>query len=60
MKVNKYDRQIRLWGHNGQKKLSEAKVALLGSSGAGVEALKNVVLPGVGHVDIWADGNVTQ
>lgn len=35
-------------------------MALLGSSGAGVEALKNLVLPGVGHVDIWADGNVTQ
>jgi len=36
MKINKYDRQIRLWGATGQKKLAEAKVALLGCSGAGI------------------------
>ena len=35
-------------------------MALLGSTGAGVEALKNLVLPGVGHVDIWAEGSVSQ
>lgn len=50
MKVNKYDRQIRLWGQNGQRRLGEAKVALLGASGAGIEALKNLVLPGVGNI----------
>lgn len=50
MKVNKYDRQIRLWGQSGQRRLGEAKIALLGSSGAGIEALKNLVLPGVGHI----------
>ena len=36
MKVNKYDRQIRLWGAQGQKRLSEARVALVGCSGAGI------------------------
>lgn len=50
MKVNKYDRQIRLWGQSGQRRLGEAKVALLGASGAGIEALKNLVLPGVGQI----------
>ena len=59
MKVNKYDRQIRLWGHRGQKKLSEATVALLGTHGAGIEAIKNLVLPGVGHVHVWDEGKVT-
>jgi len=53
MKVDKYDRQIRLWGVQGQRRLGQAKVALLGCSGAGIEALKNLVLPGVGQVDIW-------
>lgn len=50
MKINKYDRQIRLWGPKGQKRLTEARVALLSCTGAGVEALKNLVLPGVGHI----------
>lgn len=58
MQVNKYDRQIRLWGQKGQRRLGEARVALLGASGAGVEAIKNLVLPGVGHIDIWAEGTV--
>jgi molybdopterin/thiamine biosynthesis adenylyltransferase len=30
-------------------------VLLLGCSGAGIEALKNLVLPGVGQIDIWDD-----
>ena len=59
MKVNKYDRQIRLWGANGQKKLAEARVALLGCSGAGIEALKNLVLPGVAQIDVWDARTVT-
>jgi len=58
MIVNKYDRQIRLWGTLGQKRLSEANVALLGSSGAGIEALKNLVLPGIGHISVWDDRTV--
>lgn len=53
MKIDKYDRQIRLWGTKGQKKLAESRIALLGCSGAGIEALKNIVLPGIGAVDIW-------
>ena len=59
MKVNKYDRQIRLWGATGQKKLAEARVALLGCSGAGIETLKNLVLPAVGQIDIWDSRRVT-
>jgi NEDD8-activating enzyme E1 regulatory subunit len=59
MKVNKYDRQIRLWGPEGQRRLGEARVALLGCSGAGIEALKNLVLPGVGFIDIYDDQILT-
>lgn len=50
MKVDKYDRQIRLWGVKGQRKLGGAKVALVGCSGAGIETLKNLVLPGIGEI----------
>lgn len=48
MIVDKYDRQIRLWGATGQRRLGNSKVALIGCDGAGIEALKNLVLPGVG------------
>lgn len=58
MKVDKYDRQIRLWGHMGQKRLSEARVALVGCDGAGIESIKNLVLPGLGQVDIWDERNI--
>jgi NEDD8-activating enzyme E1 regulatory subunit len=47
-KEKKYDRQLRLWGANGQKALEDAHVLLI-NSGAGVtgiETLKNLVLPG--------------
>ena len=33
--TNKYDRQLRLWGRNGQKALVESKLLLLGASCTG-------------------------
>ena len=42
---NKYDRQLRLWGPHGQKKLSASRILLLGASATGSEALKNLILP---------------
>ena len=47
-KERKYDRQLRLWAANGQAALEEAHILLVnsGSGVAGVEALKNLVLPG--------------
>lgn len=49
---DKYDRQIRLWGPHGQKALMEAQVCVLGSSPCATEALKNLVLPGIGHFTV--------
>jgi amyloid beta precursor protein binding protein 1 len=46
--TDKYDRQLRLWGANGQRALGETHVVLVGPTAAGTEALKNLVLPGVG------------
>jgi len=51
-KERKYDRQLRLWAANGQAALEEAHILLVnsGSGVAGVEALKNLVLPGTGMI----------
>lgn len=47
-KERKYDRQLRIWGPLGQRRLEEAHVLLInsGHGGVGVEVLKNLVLPG--------------
>lgn len=51
-KEKKYDRQLRLWAANGQAALEEAHILLInsGSGTVGVEALKNLVLPGMRFV----------
>ena len=45
---DKYDRQLRLWGAQGQRALGETKVLAVGTSAAGTETLKNLILPGIG------------
>ncbi len=49
---NKYDRQIRLWGAHGQSAILSSRICLLNASATGTETLKNLVLPGCGHVTI--------
>ncbi|KXL49241.1 hypothetical protein M433DRAFT_132685 [Acidomyces richmondensis BFW] len=53
-KEKKYDRQLRLWGAAGQVALEETHVLLInnGPGVAGVEALKNLILPGIGQFTI--------
>ncbi|KAF2720613.1 hypothetical protein K431DRAFT_285713 [Polychaeton citri CBS 116435] len=53
-KEKKYDRQLRLWGASGQEALEDTHILLInnGPGIAGVETLKNLVLPGVGHFTI--------
>jgi len=48
----RYDRQLRLWGDEGQSALENTRILLLGASGVGTETLKNLVLPGVGAFTI--------
>ena len=47
-KEKKYDRQLRLWGANGQAALEQSHVLLVnaGPGVVGIEALKNLILPG--------------
>ncbi|QKX58130.1 uncharacterized protein TRUGW13939_05251 [Talaromyces rugulosus] len=63
-KERRYDRQLRLWAASGQQALEQSRVLLVNSDGfidgsntpvggvAGVETLKNLVLPGVGGFTI--------
>lgn len=49
---NKYDRQLRLWGANGQRALSTSRIVLIHASAVGTETVKNLVLPGIGSFHI--------
>eukprot|EP00270_Netrium_digitus_P018418 TRINITY_DN6996_c0_g1_i4.p1 TRINITY_DN6996_c0_g1~~TRINITY_DN6996_c0_g1_i4.p1 ORF type:complete len:463 (+),score=126.87 TRINITY_DN6996_c0_g1_i4:71-1390(+) len=57
-KTQKYDRQIRLWGEAGQEALEGACVCLLTAGPTGAEALKNLVLGGIGAFTIVDDARV--
>lgn len=55
-----YDRQIRLWGLESQKRLRCAKVLIIGVKGLGAEVCKNVILAGVKAVTLLDDEVVTE
>uniref|UniRef100_A0A1A9X445 SUMO-activating enzyme subunit 1 n=1 Tax=Glossina brevipalpis TaxID=37001 RepID=A0A1A9X445_9MUSC len=55
-----YDRQIRLWGLECQKRLRTAKVLISGLSGVGAEITKNIILSGVYAVNLNDHRNVTE
>ncbi|OOQ88554.1 putative ubiquitin-like activating enzyme (UlaA) [Penicillium brasilianum] len=71
-KERKYDRQLRLWAATGQQALEDSRVLLVNSDGSlgasstgvsgvvGVEALKNLVLPGIGGFTIVDPATVTE
>ncbi|RCN45418.1 ThiF family protein [Ancylostoma caninum] len=46
----RYDRQLRLWGEEGQSSIARTSVCVLGSSALGTEILKSLVLAGVHSV----------
>ena len=52
---DKYDRQLRLWGPQGQRALMNSNVLLINGNATGTETLKNLVLPGVGCFVILDD-----
>lgn len=55
-----YDRQIRLWGLEAQKRLRTAKVLISGLSGVGAEVTKNIILSGVNSVKLHDDKVITE
>lgn len=58
-KQKRYDRQLRLWGAHGQAAMESTRLCLLNASPAGAEALKNLVLPGIGSYTIVDKHKVT-
>ncbi|XP_022213149.2 SUMO-activating enzyme subunit 1 [Drosophila obscura] len=55
-----YDRQIRLWGLESQKRLRTAKILISGLNGLGAEVTKNIILSGVHSVKLHDDQVVTE
>lgn len=54
-----YDRQIRLWGLDAQKRLRASRVLLVNIGGLGAEVAKNLVLAGVGALTVCDCSTVT-
>lgn len=55
-----YDRQIRLWGVESQKRLRATKVLIIGIQGIGAEIAKNIILSGVKSVCLLDSELLTQ
>lgn len=55
-----YDRQIRLWGMECQKRLREARILIIGLNGVGAEVVKNLTLSGMNSITILDDTEVTE
>lgn len=55
-----YDRQIRVWGADAQRRLSKAHILVSGLRGTVVEFCKNIVLAGVGSLTLIDDRPVTK
>jgi len=56
----RYDRQLRLWGEEGQSFLEGAKICLLNACSSGTETLKNLILPGIGSFTIVDEKKVEE
>jgi amyloid beta precursor protein binding protein 1 len=56
-KSQKYDRQVRLWGDDGQTAIEGGRVCLINCGSNGTEILKNLILPGIGSFTV-IDSNV--
>jgi len=55
-----YDRQIRLWGLDAQKRLRASRVLVSGLCGLGAEVVKNLVLAGIKSMTLLDHQDVTE
>ncbi|XP_043704612.1 SUMO-activating enzyme subunit 1B-1-like isoform X2 [Telopea speciosissima] len=55
-----YDRQIRVWGVDAQRRLSKSHILVSGMKGAVVEFCKNIVLAGIGSLTLMDNRPVTE
>ncbi|THH27759.1 hypothetical protein EUX98_g6428 [Antrodiella citrinella] len=55
-----YDRQIRLWGLEAQQRMRNATIVVYRLKGIATEAIKNIVLAGIGKLVVVDDENVSE
>lgn len=55
-----YDRQIRLWGLDAQRRLRAATVLLIGMKGLGAEVAKNIILSGIKSITLMDHQEIDQ
>ncbi|KAK3728135.1 hypothetical protein QZH41_019450 [Actinostola sp. cb2023] len=55
-----YDRQIRLWGLDAQKRLRASSILVIGMTGVGAEICKNLILSGVRSLAMLDPSLVTE
>ncbi|KAF5369497.1 hypothetical protein D9758_002584 [Tetrapyrgos nigripes] len=56
----RYDRQIRLWGVEAQQRMRNATILVVQLKGTATEAIKNIVLAGIGKLVIVDGEDVTE
>ncbi|CCH42640.1 SUMO-activating enzyme subunit 1 [Wickerhamomyces ciferrii] len=55
-----YDRQLRVWGADGQNKIKNASILVINLNGVGTEIIKNLTLSGIGSIEILDPSVVTE
>jgi len=55
-----YDRQLRVWGIEAQKKMRGSKVLVVNIGALGAEICKNIVLAGIGTLTLLDDSVVSE
>lgn len=58
--LERYSRQILLYGREGQAKLKSARVIVIGAGGLGATVLPLLAASGVGEIEIWDSDRVEQ
>ncbi|KAF9454772.1 hypothetical protein P691DRAFT_804131 [Macrolepiota fuliginosa MF-IS2] len=58
--ATRYDRQMRLWGIEAQQRMRNAVILVLRLRGVATEAIKNMVLAGIGKLIVVDGGDVDE
>ncbi|KAF8635925.1 hypothetical protein AX15_000101 [Amanita polypyramis BW_CC] len=58
--ANRYDRQMRLWGIEAQQRMRNATILVIRLRGVATEAVKNMVLAGIGKLVLVDGEDVTE
>lgn len=56
----RYDRQLRIWGAHGQRRLESSRICVINSSATSSETLKNLVLGGLQSFTLIDDTLLTD